>query len=43
MLDRRRVLIYSDPLQHVLIAAAVVAPLAPSAGRRPGRCQTGFA
>jgi len=32
-LDRRRVQIYSDPLQHVLIAAAVVAPLAPRSGR----------
>ena len=34
MLDRRRVRIYSDPLQHVLIASAVIAPLAPGAGRR---------
>ena len=33
MLDRRRIQVYSDPLQHVLIAAAVVAPLAPRAGR----------
>jgi LexA-binding, inner membrane-associated putative hydrolase len=32
-LDRRQVQIYSDPLQHVLIAAAVVAPLAPRTGR----------
>jgi hypothetical protein len=32
-LDRRTVQIYSDPLQHVLIAAAVVAPLAPRTGR----------
>jgi membrane-bound metal-dependent hydrolase YbcI (DUF457 family) len=33
MLDRRRIQIYSDPLQHVLIAAAVDAPLAPRTGR----------
>jgi len=32
-LDRRQLQIYSDPLQHVLIAAAVVAPLAPRTGR----------
>jgi hypothetical protein len=32
-LDRRQVQIYSDPLQHVAIAAAVVAPLAPRTGR----------
>ena len=32
-LDRRQLQIYSDPLQHVLIAAAVVASLAPRTGR----------
>jgi LexA-binding, inner membrane-associated putative hydrolase len=30
----RAVLVYSDPLQHALIAAAVTAPLVPRAGRR---------
>jgi hypothetical protein len=30
----RRVRVYSDPLQHALIAAAVVAPLVPRGGRR---------
>ena len=30
---RRRVQVYSDPLQHVLIAAIVVAPLVPRTGR----------
>ena len=30
----RRAQVYSDPLQHALIAAAVVAPLAGRAGRR---------
>ena len=30
----RRVQIYTDPLQHALIAAAVAAPLVPRAGRR---------
>jgi hypothetical protein len=32
-ISRRQVQVYSDPLQHVLIAAAVVAPLAPRLGR----------
>src|SRR5262245_21383011 len=31
---RRRIRIYSDPLQHAAIAAAVVAPLVPTTGRR---------
>jgi hypothetical protein len=31
---RRRIRIYSDPLQHACIAAAVVAPLVPTSGRR---------
>ena len=35
MSERARLLqVYSDPLQHALIAAAVAAPLAPRAGRR---------
>ena len=31
---RRRISTYSDPLQHACIAAAVVAPLVPTSGRR---------